>query len=47
MTTQTINNNERVRKIKMINSSKLEREPKSSTAQTKSIDMSQMYISMN
>ena len=34
-------NNERARKINRINSSKLEREPRSSTAQTKSIDMSQ------
>ena len=35
-------NNERVRKKKnKINTSKLEREPKSSTAQTESIDMSQ------
>ena len=34
-------NNERARKINKINSSKLEREPKSSMAQTKSIDMSQ------
>ena len=38
----TINNlNERARKVNRINSSKLEKEPKSSTAQTKSIDMSQ------
>ena len=36
-----ITNNERAIKINKINSSKLEREPKSSTAQTKSIDMSQ------
>ena len=33
--------NERARKINRRNSSKLEREPKSSTAQTESIDMSQ------
>ena len=47
--------NERARKINRRNSSKLEKEPKSSTAQTESIDMSpkhiirksQMYISMN
>ena len=38
----TINNlSERVRKVNRINSSKLEKEPKSSTAQTESIDMSQ------
>ena len=38
----TINNlNERARKENRINSSKLEKEPKSSTAQTESIDMSQ------
>ena len=36
-----INNNEGARRINRINSSKLEREPKSSTAQTESIDMSQ------
>ena len=36
-----INNNERARKINKRNSSKLEREPKSSTAQMESIDMSQ------
>ena len=36
-----ITNNERAIKINKINSSKLEREPKSLTAQTKSIDMSQ------
>ena len=35
------NLNERARKINRINSSKLEKEPKSSTAQTESIDMSQ------
>ena len=35
------NNNERARKINRINSNKLEKEPKSSTAQTESIDMSQ------
>ena len=47
-------NNERARKINRINTSKLEKGPKSSTAQTKSIDVSnhsilkcQMYISMN
>ena len=34
-------NNERARKINRINTSKLEKEPKSSTVQTKSIDMSQ------
>ena len=34
-------NNERARRIKQESSSKLEKEPKSSTAQTKSIDMSQ------
>ena len=34
-------NNERARKINRINTSKLEKEPKNSTAQTKSIDMSQ------
>ena len=38
----TINNlNERARKVNRINSSKLKKEPKSSTAQTESIDMSQ------
>ena len=38
----TINNlNERARKVNRINSSKLEKEPKSSTAQTESIDMTQ------
>ena len=38
-----INNNlnERARKVNRRNSSKLEREPKSSTAQMESIDMSQ------
>ena len=36
-----INNNERARKINRINSSKLEKEPMSSMAQTESIDMSQ------
>ena len=36
-----IKNNVRARKINRRNSSKLEREPKSSTAQTESIDMSQ------
>ena len=36
-----IKNNERARKINRRNSSNLEREPKSSTAQTESIDMSQ------
>jgi len=47
--------NERARKVNRRNSSKLEKEPRSSTAQTESIDMSQkhsilksqMYISMN
>ena len=34
-------NNERTRKVNRRNSSKLEKEPKSSTAQTESIDMSQ------
>ena len=34
-------NNKRARKINRINTSKLEKGPKSSTAQTKSIDMSQ------
>ena len=34
-------NNVRTRKINRINTSKLEKGPKSSTAQTKSIDMSQ------
>ena len=33
--------NERARKVNRRNSSKLEKEPKSSTAQTESIDMSQ------
>ena len=33
--------NERARKVNRINSSKLEKEPKSSMAQTESIDMSQ------
>ena len=37
----TNKNNERARKINRINTSKLEKGPKSSTAQTKSIDMSQ------
>ena len=48
------NLNERARKVNRINSSKLEKKPKSSTAQTESIDVSthsicksQMYISMN
>ena len=48
------NLNERARKVNRINSSKLEKDPKSSTAQTESIDVSthsicksQMYISMN
>ena len=36
-----ISNKERARKINRINSSKLEKEPKSSTAQTESIYMSQ------
>ena len=37
-----INNlNKRARKVNRRNSSKLEKEPKSSTAQTESIDMSQ------
>ena len=35
------NLNERARKVNRINTSKLEKGPKSSTAQTKSIDMSQ------
>ena len=35
------NLNERARKVNRINSSKLEKEPKSSTAQMESIDMSQ------
>ena len=35
------NLNERARKVNRINSSKHEKEPRSSTAQTKSIDMSQ------
>ena len=35
------NLNERARKVNRRNSSKLEKEPKSSTAQTESIDMSQ------
>ena len=36
-----IKNNERARKVNRKNSSKLEKQPKSSTAQTESIDMSQ------